>query len=158
MKICISATGESLDSQLDFRFGRAFFFLILNEKGQIVKKIKNSAAQTMRGAGIAAAQLVVNEGIEAVISGNIGPNAFMVLKNSGIRIFIGNPAESVKDNFNRYLNGELKESEGGVFPPPGFGRGGRGLGRGFNQGMGRGPGGGYGGGGYGRGAGRGLNR
>ncbi len=123
MKICISATGPTLDALLDPRFGRAMFFLIIDSQGKLIKAIKNTGVQAMRGAGITAAQVVAKEKVEAVITGNIGPNALMVLGSSGIKIFLGNSTMKAEDVFQEYREGKLREAKGAASCGPGFGPG-----------------------------------
>jgi predicted Fe-Mo cluster-binding NifX family protein len=123
MKICISATGPTLDALLDPRFGRAMFFLIIDSQGKLIKAIKNTGVQAMRGAGITAAQVVAKEKVEAVITGNIGPNALMVLGSSGIKIFLGNSTMKAEDVFQEYREGKLREAKGAAPCGPGFGPG-----------------------------------
>lgn len=109
MKICISATGDNLDAPLDPRFGRAVYFLIVDDKGELIKVIKNTGVQAMRGAGITAAEIVAKEKVKVVITGNIGPNASLVLNSSGIKVFLSSPAMSVRDAIREYQKGKLKE-------------------------------------------------
>jgi len=110
MKICISANSNDLnEAVLDPRFGRCQYFLIIDEKGELIKAIKNPGAETFRGAGILAAQVVAREKVDVVITGNIGPHAFMLLKNLGIKIFLGNFGMSVQEIFKDYQKGKLKE-------------------------------------------------
>ncbi|KPJ55174.1 hypothetical protein AMJ47_01515 [Parcubacteria bacterium DG_72] len=123
MRICITATGNNLDAALDPRFGRAMYFLIVDNKGKLIKAIKNTGVQAMRGAGITAAQIVAKEKVNVVITGNIGPNASMVLGSSGIKIFLGNPAMSVREVLQEYQKGKLQEAKGAVPCGPGFGAG-----------------------------------
>jgi len=132
MKICITATGNNLDTALDPRFGRAMYFLIVDDKGKLIKVVKNTGVQAMRGAGITAAQIVADEKVKIVITGNVGPNASMALDSSGIKIFIGNPGMNVRDVFQEYQKGKLQEATGAIPCRPGFGPGfgqrGKGLG------------------------------
>jgi len=121
MKICISATGNNLDVALDPRFGRAMYFLIVDDKGKLIKAIKNAGVQAMRGAGITAAQIVAKEKVEVVITGNVGPNASMVLGSSGIKIFLGSPAMSVRDILQEHKKGKLQETTGAMPYGSGFG-------------------------------------
>jgi len=121
MKICISATGNNLDAALDPRFGRAGYFLIVDDKGKLVKAIKNTGVQAMRGAGVTAAQIVVNENVDILITANIGPNASMILGNSGIKIFFSNSIVSVKDIIQEYQQGKLKEVTEAIHSRPGLG-------------------------------------
>jgi len=140
MKLAVSATGKDLEATIDPRFGRCPYFIIVETEGNEIKNhetVENTSVQAMRGAGVAAAQLVVNKGAQAVISGNIGPNAFNVLSQTGIKIFTCPFGISVKEAVQKYLKGELKETATTVGPGFGFGRGmesGRGTGRGFDRG------------------------
>jgi len=140
MKICITAVGSKLSSEVDPRFGRCAYFLILDEKGKLLKTILNKAGQAMRGAGITAAQIIADEKINIIITGNIGPNAYMVLESSRVKILHGAFNATVKQAFEMYKKGELKEvdSTQGTSFGPGLGRNqGRGQGREFDRGLGR---------------------
>jgi len=112
MKIAVSASGESLDSNVDPRFGRCPYFIIVDTEDNKIKShevVTNEAVQAMRGAGIQAAQTVANKGAKVVITGNIGPNAFNVLSQTGIKVFTG-VSGKVDEALKKYLKGELKES------------------------------------------------
>ena len=128
MKIAVSATSGSLDADVDPRFGRCSYFIIVETEGNEIKshkEISNEAVQSTRGAGIQAAQTVANEGVEVVITGNIGPNAFNVLSQTGIKVVTG-VSGKVSDVVKKYLKGELKETTRLTFgfgPGRGFGRG-----------------------------------
>jgi len=123
MKICISAVGNNLNVALDPRFGRAVYFLIVDDKGKLTKAIKNTGIQAMRGAGITAAQIIAEEKVNVVITGNIGPNASMVLNSSGIKVFLGNPTMKVKDVIQEFKQGKLLQAKEAVPCSPGFGSG-----------------------------------
>jgi predicted Fe-Mo cluster-binding NifX family protein len=110
MKICITSQNGSLDGEIDSRFGRAAYFLIVNTDNLEYESIQNPYAQAGGGAGIQAAQFIVNKQAEAVITGNIGPNAFQVLKESGISVVTG-VSGIVKNSVERYNKGEFKGSE-----------------------------------------------
>lgn len=136
MRICITSTGPNLDSQIDPRFGRCQYFLIVDKDGKLLEAIPNKGVQVMRGAGITAAQIVTNQGVNAVITGNVGPNAFMVLNQTGVKIYSGVFGLTAKQSLEKYNKGELKQIE--VSTAPGrFGIG-PGFGRGFGRGHGRG--------------------
>ncbi|MFA6671010.1 MAG: NifB/NifX family molybdenum-iron cluster-binding protein [Bacillota bacterium] len=122
MKIAVSATGNTLESQLDLRFGRAAAFIIMDTETMDFEAVDNSGAAAAGGAGISAAQLVADKDVEAVITGNVGPNAMNVLKAANIEIYRGNAA-SVKDNVEQFKKGGLTKINTTV--PPHFGMGGR---------------------------------
>jgi len=130
MKIAISSTGSGIESQADTRFGRCAYFVIVNVEGNEIKEeksIENPGVNMPGGAGISAAQIVANEKVKAVVSGNVGPKAFDVLNSLGIEIYQAVPG-TVKENAEKLLRNELQKidsASGG-----GFGRG-RGFGRRF---------------------------
>jgi len=162
MKICLTATGDNLESQLDLRFGRCQYFIFLDSDTDEFEAIQNPALSAMHGAGIQSAQLVLDKKPQAVITGNTGPNASSVLSAAGINVLAGFPG-TINEVVQAFKKGELKPMVGPTVPSH-FGTsqnmpvGGMGMGRG--GGMGRSQGGrGQGAGrGQGQGGGRGKNR
>jgi len=157
MKIAVSATAPHLDAEVDPRFGRCQYLIIIDTESMEFEAIENPAIMAPGGAGIQAAELVAGQGVEGVITGNCGPNAYQVLSAAGIDVFVG-ASGTVREVIEAYRKGELRATPGpstgpysGMGPGMGPGMGGaRGGGRG--GGMGGGRGGGMGGG---RGGGRG---
>jgi predicted Fe-Mo cluster-binding NifX family protein len=123
MKICVSASSDSLDANVDSRFGRCPYFVIVDSETMDFNVVSNDSSNAAHGAGIQAAQTVANLGVKAVLTGNVGPNAFNVLSATGIKIVTG-ASGSVRDAIEKYKNGQLKEvsnpTVGGHF---GMGRG-----------------------------------
>jgi len=110
MKIAISSTGKTLESNVDARFGRCSYFLIVeikNKKIGNIKAIENIAKAQMGGAGITAGQIVANEKPDAVITINTGPRAFSVLSQLGIKIYQGKG--KIKKIVQDFIDGKLKE-------------------------------------------------
>ena len=108
MKICVTAVTDSLEAQIDPRFGRCQYFLIVDSETMESTVIPNNAFQAAHGAGIEAAQTVANSGVNVVITGNVGPNAFRVLSAAGIKVVTG-ATGSVKDAIEKYKKGQLQE-------------------------------------------------
>lgn len=106
MKIAISSSGKTLDSVLDLRFGRCDYFIIVENEN--VSCIENKGASCGGGAGIAAAQQIIDEKVEAVITGSVGPNALEPLLKSNINIYKSSaiPVELALEKFKK---GELSE-------------------------------------------------
>lgn len=112
-KIAVSSTGDSIDAMVDPRFGRCGYFIIVSiENNEIVgsEVVKNEGVNAIGGAGIRAANLIAGKGVEALISGNIGPNAFNVLSGTKIKIYTGVGGISVKQTVQSYMKGELNET------------------------------------------------
>ena len=89
MKIAVSVTGPDIDAEIDPRFGRCQYFLIVNTDTMEFDSIPNASATAMGGAGIQAAQTVAAKNVEIVITGNVGPNAFQTLNAAGIKVITG---------------------------------------------------------------------
>jgi len=166
MKIAISATGPGLESEVDPRFGRSQYFILVELETMQFETLKNPNPESPSGAGIGTAQLICDKGVETVITGKIGPKAHQVLSAAGVRMLtgasgrVGNAIERFKEG---KLVGEAALEEGPAMGAGGgMGRGvksGSGGGRGMGQGMGRGMGRGMGcGGGRGMGMGMGPGR
>ena len=142
MKVAISSHGEDLNAQLDPRFGRCAYFLVVNPEDMSFEAFNNEGAAQGGGAGIQAAQFLASQGVEATITGNCGPKAVQTLSAAGIELF-GGQAGTVREVVERFKNGNLKQtseanvdSHFGMNVNGGIGRGGRGAGRGMNRGMG----------------------
>jgi len=133
MKVCVTSQGDSLDSQVDPRFGRCPYFLIVDTDSMDFEAIENSSVKVGGGAGIVSGQLIASKGVEMVITGNVGPNAFQTLQAANIKIIIG-VSGTVKQAIEEFKKGQLKPTEGpsvgSKFGMPG---GGTGRGRGRNQ-------------------------
>ena len=162
MKIAVSAAGRNLDSQIDPRFGRCQYLLVVDSESMNFEAVENPAVMAPGGAGIQAAELVGKMGAKAVITGDCGPNAHEVLSAASIDVFLG-ASGTAREAIERHGRGELRAVSGpsaglhaGMRPGVSRGTGG-GMGRGTGRGMGRGGGGSRSGGmGRGRGGGRGA--
>jgi len=111
MKICITSEGGSLDSKVDPRFGRCQYFIIADTDTLEFEAIVNPNIESMGGAGIQSAQLVSSKQVKAVVTGNVGPNAFQTLQAAGIEIFTG-VSGTVKEVIEKYKKGEFKAVSG----------------------------------------------
>ena len=144
MKIAISATGADLNAEVDPRFGRCSYFIIVDPDTMQFEAVANESANAAGGAGISAAQMIVGKGVEAVLTGNCGPNATQVLSPAGIKIITG-ASGKVQDAVESYKAGKLQPgtppnegNPGGLGPGMGRGRGCGGGGHGMGGGRGRG--------------------
>jgi len=137
MKVAVCSSGETLDSQVDPRFGRCAYFVVVDTETFEASAVPNPGTASAQGAGIQAAQVVSSLGVAAVISGNLGPNAHQALAAAGIRVYAC-AGETVRNAVNLFNAGSLQEISAPTVPAQ-FGMGG-----GMGRGMGRGGGGGFG--------------
>ena len=107
MKICITAQGDNLDSQIDPRFGRCQYFIIVDTETLEFEAIQNPNIDAMGGAGVQSGQFVAGKEVKAVLTGNVGPNAFQTLQAGGLEVIVG-VSGSVKEAIEKYKKGELK--------------------------------------------------
>ncbi len=139
MKVVVSAQAESLDAAASPVFGRCPAFVFVDTETFAFEAVANPAMSQSGGAGIQAAQFVVNQGAQAVLTGNLGPNAFDVLQAAGVPGYraIEGTVRQVVEAFNA---GRLQPMSGAsVQDHAGMG-GGRGMGHGMGRGMGMGRG------------------
>jgi predicted Fe-Mo cluster-binding NifX family protein len=135
MKIAVSASSPALESPVDPRFGRCLYFLIVDPETMEFEAVENPYVSASGGAGIQAAQLVIQKNVEAVLTGSCGPNAFQTLKAAGVKVVIG-VAGTVAEAVRKYASGEEFQEASGPDVPPHFGMGpGAGVGRGRGRGM-----------------------
>jgi len=128
MKVCVSAVEGDLDAQIDPRFGRCAYFVIVDSETMKFEAVPNVGSGAMSGAGIQAAQTVASKGAKVLITGNVGPNAFQALSAAGIKVVTG-AFGTVREVIETYKRGELRETGA----PTVGGHFGMGSGRGRSQ-------------------------
>lgn len=107
MRIAISSTGKKLDSNLDPRFGRAAYFIILDAETMEFEAVENTQNINLsQGAGIQAGKTIADRHVDALITGHCGPKAFKVLQSAGIKIVTG-AGGKVSDAVDQFLNEEI---------------------------------------------------
>ncbi len=132
MKIAVSSAGPNLDAPVDPRFGRCSYFMIVDTETMQYEAVPNTSLNAASGAGIQAAQTIVGKGAKAVLTGNIGPNAYQALSAAGIQIITG-VTGTVREVVTKYRKGEFKETNSPTVDGH-FGVGkGRGMGHGRRQ-------------------------
>jgi len=111
MKVAVTAQGESLDAQVDPRFGRGAAFVIVDTDTDDCAYLDNSQnVNAAQGAGVQAAQAVINRGVDALVTGHCGPNAFRTLSQAGVKVYVGAEG-TVREAIEKLKAGELKEAD-----------------------------------------------
>jgi len=108
MKIAITATGKDMESDVDPRFGRAKYFILLDSDTMAFETIENiQNLNAPQGAGIQAGKTIINNDAQVLITGNCGPKAFNILNSNNVKVAIRAKGK-VKDAVKRYQNNELE--------------------------------------------------
>jgi predicted Fe-Mo cluster-binding NifX family protein len=111
MKIAITSYGKDLSCKVDRSFGRAKWLIVVDTESGIFEAHDNKQnVRLPQGAGIQAGQNVANLEVDAILTGNIGPNAYRTLSVASIKIFlIEKGIETVQDALSEWKTGRLKE-------------------------------------------------
>jgi len=115
MRIAITSTGETLDSQVDPRFGRAAYFLIGDSETMDFRVIENEGVMAAGGAGISSAKLVIDADAEAVLTGNCGPNAERTLRAANVKLYTGAKG-TVTEAIELFRDDKLPQADGPNVP------------------------------------------
>jgi len=107
MKIAVTSRGKDLNAEVDSRFGRCQYFIIYNTETDDYEVIDNTSVSLGGGAGIQSAQTLAQRDVEAVLTGNVGPNAFQTLSAAGITIYAG-VSGKVSEAIDEFKKGVLK--------------------------------------------------
>ncbi len=93
MKICATSQGDDLNARVDSRFGRCEYFVLFDSDTLDYEIKRNPNAQGAGGVGVTSAQLMVDWGVDVVLTGDVGPKAFQVLQLAGIKVVTGATGE-----------------------------------------------------------------
>ena len=108
MKLTISAVKPHVNAFFDARFGRCAYFIFVETETGAWDAFPNPALSSGGGAGTQASQFLVSRGVQGVVSGRFGPNAYEALKAAGVKMYAAHEG-IVKDLFQSFLSGELVE-------------------------------------------------
>jgi predicted Fe-Mo cluster-binding NifX family protein len=150
MRIAITSEGPQLDAELDPRFGRCRYLLLVDTEDLSFDAVENPHRELAQGVGIQLAQLAAEQGAKAVLTGQCGPKAEDVLAAARIELVTGCRG-TVREAAEAYRAGKLRAPAASTPPaspeqgrrlggqwPGRAGGGGMGRGRGMGRGMGRG--------------------
>jgi len=111
VKVAVTSQGSDLSSQVDPRFGRAKYFIVVDTDTDAFSVHDNTQnLNAAQGAGIQAGRTVVDLGVAAVITGNVGPKAFTTLQAGNVNVYPG-ASGTVKEALEKFKAGQLKGAE-----------------------------------------------
>ena len=111
MKLAITSEGESLQSSVDPRFGRAKYFVVMDtETGAVVAVHNEVNLDASQGAGIQAGKKIVELGVEALITGHVGPKAFATLQARNIKVYTS-ATGTVADAIEQLKSGQMNAAQ-----------------------------------------------
>jgi predicted Fe-Mo cluster-binding NifX family protein len=108
MKIILTTLSPSLDSDIDPRFGRGAYLLVVETETMQWKSYPNPGVNASGGAGIQAAQFVADQKTEAVLSGDFGPHAFNALQAADIAMYVYDDCRTSSEAIKRFKAGKLE--------------------------------------------------
>jgi predicted Fe-Mo cluster-binding NifX family protein len=111
MKIAVTATGAGLDAPASPIFGRSAYLVLVETETMDAESLPNPAVSASGGAGIEAAQFLAGHGVQAIVTGNVGPNAFQVLSAAQIPVYLYK-GPTVQQAVETFVKGELTQTHG----------------------------------------------
>ena len=108
MKIIMTTVKPDIESEVDPRFGRGAYLLVVDADTLDWQAHPNPGMSASGGAGIQAAQFVANQQAQAVISGDFGPHAFQALNAAGLPMYVYGSSQTVRDVIMRFKAGQLE--------------------------------------------------
>lgn len=111
MKVGVSATGGSMDAQVEPRFGRCPYFLVVDTETMRFEAFHNPASAATSGAGSQTALAFQQRGAAVVLTGQVGPKAQQALQAAGLKVVTG-ASGKVRDAVQAFKDGTLQQGQG----------------------------------------------
>jgi predicted Fe-Mo cluster-binding NifX family protein len=108
MKIILTTASPSIDSEIDPRFGRGAFLLVVDTDTMQAEAHSNPGVTASGGAGIQAAQFVTDQKAGAALSGDFGPHAFTALQAAGVSMYVYGDCRTAREAIERFKSGSLE--------------------------------------------------
>lgn len=111
MKVAVTSEGTGLEDQVDWRFGRCRYFVIVDTGTKEVEAVENIASGEGGGAGVRAVRILSEHDADVVVTGRCGPNAFRALHAAGVSVYTVADG-TVGDCVQRFVANELTQAQG----------------------------------------------
>jgi predicted Fe-Mo cluster-binding NifX family protein len=112
MRIILTAASPDIESNIDPRFGRCAYLLVVDTENMQWEAHPNPGLNASGGAGIKVAQFVANQRAEVALSGDFGPHAYHALQEGGITMYLYGNCTTVAQAIERFKNKQLEQIGG----------------------------------------------
>ena len=110
MKVAVASQGSDVNDHVASRFGRTCYLVIVDAaSGEFTVHENSGKLKTAHTAGMQTAGAVVSLGVDAVITGGIGPKAFATVRAGNVAVYTVAP-ETVADAIEKFKAGRLQPS------------------------------------------------
>jgi predicted Fe-Mo cluster-binding NifX family protein len=109
MKIILTAASPNFDADIDPRFGRCAYLLVVDTESMNWEAHSNPGLTASGGAGIKAAQFAADQHAEVALSGDFGPHAYNALQAGGIAMYRYGNCTTVAQAIERFRNNQLEQ-------------------------------------------------
>ncbi|MGD8386065.1 MAG: NifB/NifX family molybdenum-iron cluster-binding protein [Desulfobacteraceae bacterium] len=110
MKVALTSKGKTWNAGVEKRFSRSPFFVIVDTQTEELNAFKNPGASAQDAACMDAIKFLVDRGVRAVVTGDVGYNAFVVIRDTPIQVYLG-ARGSVREAYEKFNRGKLKPAE-----------------------------------------------
>ena len=109
MKVAIGLEENSYESQVDRRFGRASFFILIDTESNDYEIIENEAKDEATGAGLKVVKNLMSLGVDEIIAGEIGAKAAVLIEEFDIPTYKLGELKSVDEVLKNYKENKLEK-------------------------------------------------
>ena len=111
MKLAITASGDTLESTIDPRFGRAKYVIQYDtDSGSVISVFENTYANAEHGAGTGLVGWLTNQQVDGVIASQYGPKALDILKEAGTALWVAPSDLSIEQAIEKHKSNQLKKA------------------------------------------------
>lgn len=97
MKVAITSTGHSLDSDLDVHFGRCSYFVFYDTENHEYEFVANENRDADEKAGSMAVDFIISKEVEKVVSGIFGIKVKSLINDAGIQMITFQKKITIKE-------------------------------------------------------------
>ncbi len=108
VRIIVPINQKREDSEINPSLGRSPYYLLYDTATEETELIDNTSKDSPSGAGVAAAQIMIDAGAEVLLTPRCGDRAHAALKGADVEIMLTQPG-TARENIEAYLAGRLSE-------------------------------------------------